>query len=58
MLIESAVIEVGLDARRVVREKPLEQYIAEQRVKYGLPASWPSIGAAIEVAPGVFVACG
>ncbi len=56
MLTESANTEDGFDARHGVREKPLENYIAEQRVKRGLPETWPSADAAIEVSPGVFEA--
>lgn len=35
--------------------KPIEQYIAEQRVKHGYPDTWPPRGVVKEVAPGVFV---
>jgi len=35
--------------------KPIEQYIAEQRVKHGYSDTWPLPSAAKEVAPGVFV---
>lgn len=35
--------------------KPIEQYIAEQRLKHGYPDSWPTQGVVTEVAPGVFV---
>ena len=37
------------------RAKPIEQYIAEQRVKHGYSEDWPQHGAATEVSPGVFV---
>ena len=36
--------------------KPIEQYIAEQRVKHGYSDDWPRRDAAQEVSPGVFVA--
>lgn len=35
--------------------KPIEQYIAEQRVKHGYPDTWPLPGSAKEITPGVFV---
>jgi len=34
--------------------KPIEQYIAEQRVKHGYPDAWPLRGIAKEITPGVF----
>ncbi len=36
--------------------KPIEQYIAEQRVKHGYSDDWPRRDTAKEVSPGVFVA--
>jgi predicted transcriptional regulator len=50
-----AAIQEGLDAALAGREKPLEQYFAEQRVKHGFPDSWPSSAGVTEVAPGVIV---
>ena len=35
--------------------KPIEQYIAEQRVKHGYPDTWPTQGVVREIVPGVFV---
>ncbi len=35
--------------------KPIEQYLAEQRVKHGYSDDWPQRGVASEVSPGVFV---
>ena len=35
--------------------KPIEQYIAEQKVKHGYPDAWPLPGSAKEITPGVFV---
>jgi hypothetical protein len=34
--------------------RPIEQYLAEQRVKHGYPNAWPARGVAREIAPGVF----
>lgn len=41
--------------RNPAPEKPIEQYIAEQRVKHGYPDVWPLTGSAKEITPGVFV---
>ena len=51
-----AAIHAGMEAGAAGREKPLKQYIAEQRQKRGLPDTWPSSASATEIAPGVFVA--
>lgn len=37
-----AAIQEGFDAVDQGRTRPLEEYIAEQRVRRGLPDSWPS----------------
>jgi hypothetical protein len=51
-----ASLQKELDAAAQGRGKPLAQYVTEQRAKRGYPASWPSLGTATEVEPGVFVA--
>ena len=43
------------EAIRAERAKPMEQYIAEQRVKQGHASTWPPRDAVKETAPGVFV---
>ena len=49
-------IQAAQEAGAAGREKTLEQYLAEQRVKRGLPESWPPSETVTEVAPGVFKA--
>ncbi len=40
---ETAVaIQTAMEAVAAGREKPLDQYLAEQRAKRGLPETWPS----------------
>jgi predicted transcriptional regulator len=52
-LAEAAAIQEGLDAIAAGRVKPLEQYLAEQRAKRGLPDTWPDSIPVKEVAPGI-----
>jgi len=51
-----AAIKEGFEAIAAGKEKPLEQYIAEQREKRGLPESWPSSTSVSETTHGVAVA--
>ena len=37
-----AAVSNAMAAAEAGREKPLAQYLAEQRLKRGLPDSWPS----------------
>ena len=62
MLFLEADAEEYRDTVEALREtinsgpgKPIEQYVAEQRVKHGYSDDWPQHGAATEVTPGVFV---
>ena len=48
-----AAIQEGFDAGAAGREKPLEQYVAEQRARRGLPDSWPSRTTISELEPGM-----
>lgn len=50
-----AALQESFDAIAAGREKPLEQYIAQQRVQRGKPDAWPSSEGVTETAPGVFV---
>ncbi len=53
---EQEKITVGLrEAMNLGPGKPLEQYLAEQRVKHGYPDTWPRRDLVKEIAPGVFV---
>ncbi len=38
----AAAIQTAMEAVAAGREKPIEQYLAEQRAKRGLPDTWPS----------------
>src|ERR1041384_5646801 len=48
-------IQEGMDAAAEGREKHLEQYIAEQTAKRGLPESWPSRTSVTEIVSGITV---
>ena len=48
----TAAIQAGLNAGKAGREKPLNQYIIEQRKKYGWPETWPSAAVISESVPG------
>ena len=51
----AAAVSKAMAAAEAGREKPLAQYLAEQRVKRGLPDTWPS-AKLIETEEGVVVA--
>jgi len=51
----AVAVRKAMDAAEAGREKPLAQYLAEQRAKRGLPDSWPSAKLS-ETAEGVVVA--
>lgn len=51
----AAAVRHAITAAEAGREKPLAQYLAEQRAKRGLPDSWPS-ARLIESETGVVVA--
>ena len=51
----AAAVRNAMIAAEAGREKPLTQYLAEQRAKRGLPDSWPS-AKLIESETGVVVA--
>lgn len=38
----AAAVAKAMEAAKAGREKPLAQYLAGQRLKRGLPDSWPS----------------
>ena len=50
--VSAADIRAAIQAKRA---KPIEQYIAEQRVKHGYPDDWAPRGIVQETAPGEFV---
>lgn len=53
---ETAVaVSKAMAAAEAGQEKPMAQYLAEQRAKHGYPDSWPQRGVVKETAPGVFV---
>lgn len=49
--VSAADIRAAIQAKRA---KPIEQYIAEQRVKHGYSDDWPPRGVVQEVTLGVF----
>ncbi|MGI4792260.1 MAG: hypothetical protein ACRYFS_25830 [Janthinobacterium lividum] len=51
----AAAIRKAMAAGEAGREKPIGQYLAEQRAKRGLPASWPSRDSVQETTPGHFI---
>ena len=51
----AAAVRNAMAAAEAGREKPLAQYLAEQRIKRGLPDTWPS-AKLIESETGVVVA--
>lgn len=50
--VSAADIRTAIQAERA---KPIEQYVAEQRVKHGYSDDWPPRGVVQEIAPGEFV---
>ena len=50
--VSAAHIRAAIQAERA---KPIEQYIAEQRVKHDYSSDWPPRGIVQETAPGEFV---
>ena len=50
--VSAAEIRAAIQAERA---KPIEQYIAEQRIKHGYSSDWPQRDAVHEIAPGEFV---
>lgn len=51
----ASAVQRAMTAANTGREKPLEQYLAAQRAKRGLPESWPS-AKLVETESGVAVA--
>lgn len=52
---DAEAVRAAMAAAEAGREKPMAQYLAEQRAKHGYPDTWPRRDLVKEVAPGVFV---